>query len=203
MTLRPALAVLALTCAAWSAQAATAATAAAPASAQAAAQQLVPAQSSVQFIAKQMGVPMQGYFKKFSAQLRFDPSRPEVGAITFTVETGSATIGDPATDKNMLSADWFNVAKFPQAKFVSESIKPLGSGRYQVTGTLTIRDQTERVSLPVQFTQSGAVTTATGALEVKRLDFQVGGGDWSDTNLVADEVTVKFSLALTGVGKLQ
>jgi len=38
-------------------------------------QQLVPAQSEVQFTARQMGVPLEGQFKKFSAQVAFDPAK--------------------------------------------------------------------------------------------------------------------------------
>ena len=43
---------------------------------------------------------------------------------------------------------------------------------------------------------------ATGVLPIKRLAFKIGDGEWADTSMVADEVQVKFKLALTGVGKL-
>lgn len=38
-------------------------------------QALQPAQSSIQFTAKQMGVPLEGHFKKFGAQIAFDPAK--------------------------------------------------------------------------------------------------------------------------------
>ena len=167
-----------------------------------AAQALVPAQSSVHFTAKQMGVPLQGHFKKFDAQVSFDTAKPETSKIHFVVETGSATMGSKETDSNLLGADWFNIAKFPQATFDSTAVKALGGGKYQVDGTLTIKGNAQKVSLPVQLTQSGATTTASGTLPLKRLAFKIGDGDWADTSTVADEVTVQFKLALTGVGKL-
>ena len=172
---------------------------AAPAFAQ---QALVPAQSAVNFEAKQMGVPIKGHFKKFEAKVAFDTAKPETSKIHFSVDTGSATMGAKETDAELPKAEWFNVAKFPQATFDSTAIKALGGGKYQVDGTLAIKGNSQKVSLPVTLTQSGATTTATGTLPLKRLAYKIGDGDWADTSMVADEVNVQFKLALTGVGKL-
>lgn len=165
-------------------------------------QALVPAQSAVNFEAKQMGVPLKGHFKKFDAKIAFDAAKPETSKIHFTIDTGSATMGAKETDAELPKADWFNVAKFPQATFDSSAVKALGGGKFQVDGTLTIKGNAQKVSLPVTLTQSGATTTATGTLPLKRLTFKIGDGDWKDTSMVADEVTVQFKLALTGVGKI-
>ena len=56
--------------------------------------------------------------------------------------------------------------------------------------------------VPVALTQSGATTTVTGSFVLKRLAFKIGENEWADTSMVADDVQVKFKLALTGVGKL-
>ena len=165
-------------------------------------QQLVPAQSSIEFTAKQMGVPMQGQFKKFDAQVAFDPAKPATSRIRFTVDTGSATMGARETDAELPKPVWFNVAQFPQATFESSAIKALGGGKFDVAGKLTIKGTSVNVSVPVALAQSGATTTATGVLPIKRLAFKIGDGEWADTSMVADEVQVKFKLALTGVGKL-
>ena len=165
-------------------------------------QALVPAQSAVNFEAKQMGVPLKGHFKKFDAKIAFDAAKPEASKIHFSIDTGSATMGAKETDAELPKADWFNVAKFPQATFDSSAIKALGGGKFQVDGTLTVKGNAQKVSLPVTLTQSGATTTATGTLPLKRLTFKIGDGDWKDTSMVADEVTVQFKLALTGFGKI-
>lgn len=165
-------------------------------------QALLPAQSSIEFTAKQLGVPLQGHFKKFAAQVAFDTAKPETSKIHFSIDTGSATMGSAETDSNLLGADWFNIAKFPKATFDSTAVKALGAGKYQVDGTLTIKGNTQPVSVPVQLTQSGATTTAAGSLPLHRLAFKIGDGDWADTSIVADDVSVQFKLTLTGVGKL-
>lgn len=165
-------------------------------------QQLVPAQSEVKFTARQMGVPLEGHFKTFSAQVAFDPAKLATSKIRFTVDTGSATLGSRETDAELPKPTWFNVPKFPQAQFESSSIKALGGGKFDVAGTLTIKGNAQSVVVPVTLTQSGASTTAVGALPIKRLAFKIGENEWADTSMVADDVQVRFKLTLTGVAKL-
>lgn len=164
-------------------------------------QKLVPAQSEIVFVSRQMGVPVEGRFKKFDAQIAFDPAKPATSKIAFTVDTGSASLGVPETDAELPKPVWFNVPKFPQASFQSTAVKGLGSGKFEVAGKLTIKGNSHDVLVPVQLTQSGGTTTATGTFTIKRLVYKIGEGEWSDTSMVADDVQVKFKLALTGVGK--
>ena len=164
-------------------------------------QKLLPAQSEVGFVSKQMGVPVEGRFKKFDAQLAFDPTKPETAKLAFTVDIASATLGSPEPDAELPKAPWFNTSKFPQATFQSSAVKGLGGGKFEVTGKLTIKGTVRDVTVPVALTQSAAITTASGQFTIKRLVFKIGEGEWSDTGMVADDVQVKFKLALTGVGK--
>jgi polyisoprenoid-binding protein YceI len=164
-------------------------------------QKLLPAQSEIVFVSKQMGVPVEGRFKKFDAQLAFDPARPEASQIAFTVDVASATLGVPETDAELPKATWFNTSKFPQATFQSTAVKGLGGGKFEVSGTLGIKGATRNVVVPVVVTQAGATTNATGTFSLKRLAFQIGQNEWADTSMVADDVQVKFKFALTGVGK--
>jgi polyisoprenoid-binding protein YceI len=163
---------------------------------------LVAAQSEVAFVTKQMGVPVDGRFKKFDAQINLDPKQPESGSVAFSIDTASASLGVPESDAEMPKAIWFNVAKFPQATFKSSAIKGLGNGKFEVAGKLDIKGSMRDLVVPVQITQSGANSTATGSFVIKRLDFKIGEAEWTDTTVVANDVTVKFKLALTGLGPL-
>ena len=174
-----------------------------PAAAQ---QKLVSAQSEVGFQFKQMGVPVDGKFTKFDAQVSFDTAKLATSKVAFTVDIASATLGDKATDAELPKAPWFNTAKFPQATFASSSIKALGGGKFEVAGKLSIKGVAQDVVVHVAMTQAGAgataVTTAIGSFPIKRLTYKIGEGEWADTSMVADPVQVKFKLALNGVGKL-
>jgi polyisoprenoid-binding protein YceI len=165
-------------------------------------QKLLPAQSEISFAVKQMGVPLDGHFKKFDAQISFDTAKPEAAKIAFTVDTGSASVGAAESDAELPKAVWFNVPKFPQATFQSSGVKSLGGGKYQIAGKLSIKGNARDVDVPVTLTQAGAVTTAVGQFAIKRLGFKIGEGEWADTSMVADDVQVKFKLAISGMGKL-
>ena len=170
-----------------------------PAAAQ---QSLLPAQSEIQFTTRQMGVPVDGSFRRFDAQISFDPKKPEASRVAFTIDLGSASIGTAETEAELAKPDWFNLKLFPQASFQSSSVKPLGAGRFEVAGTLAIKGNRQPVVVPVSISQAGRTSTATGSFTIKRLDFRIGDGDWKDTSMVANEVQVRFKLALTGIPPL-
>ena len=50
--------------------------------------------------------------------------------------------------------------------------------------------------------QTAGTSVASGAFTIKRLEFKIGEGDWGDTSIVANDVQVRFKLALTGLGPL-
>ena len=167
------------------------------------AQQIVPAGSEIAFTSKQMGVPVDGKFKKFDAQVAFDPKKPEAAKIAFMIDLGSVSLGVAETEAELAKPDWFDSRKFPQATFQSAGAKSSGSpGKYEIAGKLTIKGTSQNVVVPVSLAQSGAATTVTGAFTIKRLDFKIGDGDWKDTSMVANDVQVKFKLALTGVAPI-
>jgi polyisoprenoid-binding protein YceI len=164
--------------------------------------QLVAAGSEITFTTRQMGVPVEGRFGRYSAQIALDPRKPETGSVSFTIETGSARFGSAELDAEVPKATWLNVVKFPQASFQSSAIKAAGPGRYEVTGRLTIKGATRDLVVPVQLTQAGAASTASGAFTIKRLEFKVGEDEWADTSMLANDVQVRFKLALAGVPPL-
>jgi polyisoprenoid-binding protein YceI len=165
-------------------------------------QKLAPAQSEIAFTTKQMGVPVDGKFKKFDAQVAFDPKQPAAAKIAFTVDLASVSFGSAEPEAEVAKPDWFNTKAFPQATFQSSSVKATGPGKFEVAGTLAIKGASQGVVVPVSVSQAGGTTTASGAFVIKRLDFKIGDGDWKDTSMVANEVQVKFKLALTGVAPL-
>ena len=165
-------------------------------------QQVVPAQSEISFVTKQMGVPVEGKFKQWAAQITLDPKKAEAGKVAFTIQTASASFGAAETDAEVPKVTWFNVAKFPQASFASSSLKALGGGKFEVRGKLLIKGSSQDVVVPVAISQAGANSTATGSFTIKRLDFKIGEGEWADTSMVANDVQVKFKLALTGLAPL-
>lgn len=158
--------------------------------------------SEIGFTTRQMGVPVEGTFGRFSARIALDPKQPQTGSVALEIETASARFGSAELDAEVPKATWLNVAGFPRASFQSSAIKATGPGRYEVTGKLAIKGSTRDVVVPVQITGGGATSTATGAFTIKRLDFKVGEGEWADTSMLANDVQVRFKLVLAGLGPL-
>ncbi|MDR5812383.1 MULTISPECIES: YceI family protein [unclassified Caballeronia] len=150
--------------------------------------------SSVVATSKQMNVPTDGKFNKFSAQIAFDPAKPTAGTANITIDTGSYDLGDDDYNKQVRGAEWFDAGKYPTATFVSSAIAPAGGNKYNVTGKITIKGKSQTVTVPVTVTQQGATETFDGALPIKRTQFDIGTGEWKDTSIVADDVVIKFHI---------
>jgi polyisoprenoid-binding protein YceI len=161
--------------------------------------QLQAAGSEIVFVTRQMGVPVEGKFGRFSAQIALDPRKPETGSVALSIDTGSARFGSAETDREVPKPEWLGVARFPQATFQSTAIKAVGPGRFEVSGKLTIKGQVREVTVPVTVAQSGGTSAATGSFTIKRLEFKVGEGEWADTSIVANDVQVRFKLQIAGL----
>jgi polyisoprenoid-binding protein YceI len=151
-----------------------------------------PAKSSVSATFRQMGVAVDTSFRKFNAQVDYDAAKPEKSKATVEIEIPSFDLGDADYNKEVLKKEWFNAAQFPKASFVSSSIRSSGPGKLDVSGKLTIKGKTADVSFPLTVKKEGGATLLEGSLPIKRLAFNVGDGEWKDTSIVADEVTIRF-----------
>jgi polyisoprenoid-binding protein YceI len=164
--------------------------------------QLVAAGSEIAFTTRQMGVPVDGRFGKFTAQITLDPRQPASGSVAFTIDTTSARFGSAEIDAEIPKAIWLDSKRFPQANFQSGAIKAAGPGRFEVAGKLSIKGQVRDVIVPVQVVQSAGTSTASGQFVIRRLDFKVGEDEWTDTSLLANDVQVRFKLVLAGLAPL-
>ena len=152
--------------------------------------------SSITFVSKQMSVPVEGVFRKFTAQVRIDPAKPEAGIAHIDIDLASIDAGSADANEEVKGKSWFNVAEFPRAVFVSSSVKSIGGGKFEATGKMTIKGKALEVRAPFTLKEEMSVLIVDGVFVLKRLDFGIGSGLWSDTSVVADEVQIKLHLVL-------
>jgi len=162
--------------------------------------QLLAAQSEVRFTAKQMGVPMQGMFTKLTGSVQWNAAKPEASRIRLEIPVASATVGAPEMDEELPKAEWFAASQFPTAVFESSAVHALGANRFEVAGTLSIKGvklpvKTQATVLP-NAADKGATSSATGSLDIARLAYKIGQGSWGDTSVVADPVSIQYSIRL-------
>lgn len=156
--------------------------------------QVLPQQSTIAFAYKQMGVAMDGRFKRFSSSLAFDPAKPANAKAAFDVDLASIDTGTAESDEEVAGKSWFNTKAFPKASFVSTSLKPLSNNRYEVSGKLSIKGKTQDIVVPASFTPQGKSGVFEGSFTIRRGDFSIGEGPWAKFDIVANDVQVTFRI---------
>lgn len=155
--------------------------------------------SAITFVSKQMGAPNEGRFGKFGARIVFDPAKPERCRAQVDVDLASIDAGSADATEEARGKAWFNTREFPVAQFVAGSFRALGNGRYEAAGKMTIKGSTRDVVAPFSAKIDGNVAVLEGGIPLRRLQYGIGDGVWADTSVIADEVQVRFRLALSTV----
>lgn len=150
--------------------------------------------SELRFTSKQMNVPVVGKFSQFAVQLDFDPEKLDAAQVTVDIQVDSIDVGGNEANEIVKGKGWFQVATFPTAKFVIQKIKALGQDHFQADGVLTIKDLSRPAVSSFTLKRNGKVGIFSGSLMIKRLDFDLGGGVWADTEVVANEVEISFKI---------
>lgn len=154
-------------------------------------------QSSISFSYQQMGVSMDGRFRKFTGQLAFDPAQPAKARAAIDIDLASIDTGAAESDEEVAGKSWFHIANFPKATFASTAVKAIGGNRYEVSGRLSIKGRSKDIVVPATFTQQGNNGVFAGSFTIRRGDFAIGEGPWAKFDIVANDVQVKFRIAAT------
>jgi len=158
---------------------------------------LVMDKSEIRFVSKQLGVNVEGRFRTWKANVVFLPKDLARSKAEFEIDLGSIDLASDESETEIKSRQWFDIAKFPVAHFSSTSIKALGGDRYEVAGKLTLKGVTKDVLIPIALKKDATgKNVAEGSFPLKRIDYHVGEGMWSDTDMVADDVVVRIRMVL-------
>jgi polyisoprenoid-binding protein YceI len=150
--------------------------------------------SKVTFQYKQMGVGMDGRFKKFTAQLNFDPAKPASAQAQLEIDLASVDAGSSEADDEVVGKTWFNVKAFPKASFVARQIRSTGSNQFEVSGVLTLKGKSQDIKFPLQYVVQGNTGVFSGGFVMQRADFAIGEGTWAKFDVVANDIQVQFQL---------
>jgi polyisoprenoid-binding protein YceI len=156
--------------------------------------------SAVRFTSSMGGEGFSGAFRRWDAQIRFDPANLAGSSVTASIDTTSAATGNSDRDQALPTDDFFAAAKFPRATFTANGFKAVGPGRYQAVGQLTLRGVTKPLTLPFTLVITGAQAKMTASLALNRLAFGVGQGQWSKPDAIPNPVTVTIAIAAKRAG---
>ena len=153
------------------------------------------ADSTLSFTGEQSGKKFEGGFKKFTANISFDPEHPEAGHITAIIDIASIYAGDVTRDVTLPKEDWFDSTVFPQAQFITTAIHEIAPGHYEADATLTIKGITRPIALPFTLAPEMDHWRAKGKVTLTRTDFGIGQGIYASEDYVKYPVEVTIDLA--------
>ncbi len=161
-----------------------------------------PGHSEVGFSIRHMVTNVRGRFNDFSGTVNMDPKNLPKSSVELHIKATSIDTAVPDRDKHLRGADFFDVEKYPEITFKSESIAPAGKDKYNVTGTLTLHGVSKKVTLPVSFlgqakdpwggTRAGFETATT----LNRKDYGIVWNKAIDNGgvLLGEDVKVEINL---------
>ena len=142
-------------------------------------------------------ISIDGEFRNFNAQVLLDEKKPESGSVRIDIDLTSIDTGSAENDTEVKRPRWFDIASYPRASFVSSRIQRTAESRFEASGKLTIKGKSRDLVVPFTVTPTaGGGLSTQGRFVIKRLEFGVGDGPWSDITQVSDEVEVRFTIVL-------
>jgi polyisoprenoid-binding protein YceI len=167
---------------------------------QAGAQGVLIDKSEIRFVSKQMGVNVEGRFRKWKANIVFLPKDLGHSKADFEIDLGSIDLASEESETEVKGRLWFDAGRFPVARFATTAVRETGPDKYEVAGALTIKGVTRDALVPIAIRKDAAGNSvAEGNFTVKRLDFKIGEGEWADPGTVANEVLVRVRMVLPPV----
>lgn len=163
-----------------------------------------PGHSTIGFTARHaMVAKVGGTFDDFEVRIHADAEDPEQSTVTVRIGAASVNTRNAQRDEHLRSADFLDVAAFPDITFTSTSVEEVDDMAFMITGELTIRDVTRTMVVPVDFT--GVAKDPFGVVRAgfegrRRLNRRDYGLEWNlplDTGgvLVSEKVEIVFEIS--------
>ncbi len=165
-----------------------------------------PVHSEIGFAAKHMMIStVRGRFSDVSGYIDFDENDPSSAKIDVEVGVSSVDTRQEARDQHLRSADFFHAEVHPRMSFVSDKVELVKGNEYKVTGDLTIRDMTHKITLDATF--EGAHADPWGGMragfsangKINRHDFGLGWNAAIETGGVVVGPEIKLQLEVEAV----
>jgi polyisoprenoid-binding protein YceI len=154
-------------------------------------------QSRIGFSTRWAGQAVNGTFRQWTGDIKFDPTNLPASKAIILVQTGSALTGIKEPDDNLSGEDWFNAARFPTARYETTAIRNVGPNRYVAEGMLTVKGVAYRLALPFTLTIAGNVATMSGQATLDRNTLKLGLESDAGAQWVARETVVNVAVRAT------
>lgn len=156
---------------------------------------ITPENSKVDFVASKVTRSHNGSFKQFAGKIEQDPGNFPNSRVSIDIDTSSVVADDDQLTGHLKTPDFFDVAKFPKATFVSTKIEPgaAGGDNYTVTGNFDLHGAKKSISFPAMIKVTPDSVAVDAEFSINRKDFGIVYAGKAD-DLIRDGVVIKLSL---------
>lgn len=155
---------------------------------------------TLEFTARHLGIlSSSGRFDDFSAELLIDPDQPLTTTVSVTVRTGSVQLAYPGAVELLRSPDFFDVERFPEARFDGAATGQGSLERFDLAGNLTIRGITRPFAMQARLlgrrrdeARGKDIANFSAAGEMKRSEF----GMTSEASAISDRIGLAVRVSL-------
>ena len=130
--------------------------------------------TKIKFVGSKPDGKHEGGFKKLSGEFAADDDVTR-SKLSVTIDVDSLFTDNEKLTGHLKSPDFFDVKRFPTAKFVSTGIKSDKDG-YVVTGDLTLHGKTKSLSFPAKISAKGSAVSLSSKFELNRSDWDITYG---------------------------
>ncbi len=138
---------------------------------------------------------VRGDFQEFEVRVCLDNDELSSAHIEVEVQTGSASVGIRQGDEALLGEEMFFAERYPTATWTSRTIEP-DNDAYRAEGELELRGVSAPQAVRLRLARDGDTLRLSGEAEIFRMEFEVGEGEFADTEFVKDRVELEFDLEL-------
>jgi polyisoprenoid-binding protein YceI len=162
------------------------------------------AHSRIGFSARHaMVTKVRGDFSQFEGTAQLNGDDPAGSNVNVTIQSASFDSGVQMRDDHVKSGDFLDVETYPTLSFASTDVKVTGPDSFDVTGNLTIKDQTHPITIPFSYVGTakdpfGNVRSGfEGETTINRKDYGIVWNAALETGgvLVSEKVTLDIEIS--------
>jgi len=156
---------------------------------------ITPENSKVEFVAAKVTRSHNGSFKQFGGTIDLLNSDPAQSVVSITVDTASVVTDEDDLTRHLKTPDFFDVARYPKAIFVSTKIEPniANGATHTVTGNFDLHGVKKSISFPATIQITPANVSVNAEFAINRKDFNLNYPGKAD-DLIRDGVVIKLTL---------
>ena len=153
-----------------------------------------PQNSKIEFVGSKVVGSEHGSFQKFDGTINYT-GQPEKSRVDIKIDANSVKADEDGLTNHLKTADFFDVAKYPQATFTSTEIKPGGEkgATHTVTGNLQLHGVTKAITFPASIAVTPDAITVDSTFTINRKEFGINYAGAAN-NLIRDEVVLTLKI---------